>query len=254
MPAWRATPRARAPGRDAASTRFAAAATALAEARRKAAPAFAADVAAELADLGMGRASSTSSSASARKAPRAATRRSSSSVRTRGLRSRRSPRRRRRRALPHRARAVGRRGRRDLVLDEIDAGVGGETAHRVAALLQRLAERAQVLTITHLPQIASVADQHLRVEKVPGRPDTRIAVLDDAERRDELEHARRRCFRERRHRGRAAVSEITGRARLGRRTRTSSSGSGRTTSRSSTTRTSTGSRPRSSPSAACGRW
>jgi DNA repair protein RecN (Recombination protein N) len=79
-------------------------------------------------------------------------------------------------------------GGETLVLDEIDAGVGGETAHRVAGVLRRLAERAQVLTITHLPQIASVADQHLRVEKVPGDPThTRIASLDDAQRRDELE-------------------------------------------------------------------
>ena len=79
-------------------------------------------------------------------------------------------------------------GGETVVLDEIDAGVGGETAHRVAGVLRRLAERAQVLTITHLPQIASVADQHLRVEKVPGDPThTRITVLDDAQRRDELE-------------------------------------------------------------------
>jgi DNA repair protein RecN (Recombination protein N) len=79
-------------------------------------------------------------------------------------------------------------GGETVVLDEIDAGVGGVTAHRVAAVLRRLAERAQVLTITHLPQIATAADQHLRVEKVPGDPThTRIAVLDDGERRDELE-------------------------------------------------------------------
>ena len=79
-------------------------------------------------------------------------------------------------------------GGETVVLDEIDAGVGGETAHRVAGVLRRLAERAQVLTITHLPQIASVADQHLRVEKVPGDPThTRISALDDTERRDELE-------------------------------------------------------------------
>ncbi|HEX3290725.1 MAG TPA: AAA family ATPase [Gaiella sp.] len=79
-------------------------------------------------------------------------------------------------------------GGETIVLDEIDAGVGGVTAHRVAAVLRRLAERAQVLTITHLPQIATAADQHLRVEKVPGDPThTRIAVLEDAERRDELE-------------------------------------------------------------------
>jgi DNA repair protein RecN (Recombination protein N) len=54
--------------------------------------------------------------------------------------------------------------------------------------LRRLAERAQVVTITHLPQIASVADRHFRVEKIAGDPThTRIKVLDDAERRDELQ-------------------------------------------------------------------
>jgi DNA repair protein RecN (Recombination protein N) len=74
------------------------------------------------------------------------------------------------------------------VFDEIDAGIGGETAHAVAATLKRLAERAQVITITHLPQIASVADEHYRVEKIPGDPThTRIDRLDDDERRDELE-------------------------------------------------------------------
>ena len=75
-----------------------------------------------------------------------------------------------------------------MIFDEIDAGVGGETAHRVAETLQRLARRAQVVTITHLPQIASVADRHFRVEKIPGDPThTRIAVLDDTERREELQ-------------------------------------------------------------------
>jgi DNA repair protein RecN (Recombination protein N) len=79
-------------------------------------------------------------------------------------------------------------GGETLVFDEIDAGIGGETAHAVAATLKRLAERAQVITITHLPQIASVADTHYRVEKVPGDPThTRIEPLDDAQRRDELE-------------------------------------------------------------------
>jgi len=79
-------------------------------------------------------------------------------------------------------------GGETLVFDEIDAGIGGVTAHAVAATLQRLAERAQVLTITHLPQIASVADQHLRVVKILGDPThTRIEVLDDLLRREELE-------------------------------------------------------------------
>jgi DNA repair protein RecN (Recombination protein N) len=75
-----------------------------------------------------------------------------------------------------------------MVFDEIDAGIGGETAHRVAETLRRLAERAQVVTITHLPQIASVADRHFRVEKIAGDPThTRITPLDEAERRDELQ-------------------------------------------------------------------
>jgi len=79
-------------------------------------------------------------------------------------------------------------GGRTLVFDEIDAGIGGVTAHRVAETLTRLAERAQVLTITHLPQIASAADRHFRVEKIPGDPThTRIEQLGDAERKAELE-------------------------------------------------------------------
>ncbi len=79
-------------------------------------------------------------------------------------------------------------GGETLVFDEIDAGIGGVTAHAVAATLQRLAARAQVLTITHLPQIATVADSHFRVEKVPGDPThTRIEALDDLLRREELE-------------------------------------------------------------------
>ena len=82
--------------------------------------------------------------------------------------------------------AVG--GGETMVFDEIDAGIGGETAHKVAETLQRLAERAQVVTITHLPQIASVAARHFRVEKVAGDPThTRIQQLDDAQRRDELQ-------------------------------------------------------------------
>jgi DNA repair protein RecN (Recombination protein N) len=75
-----------------------------------------------------------------------------------------------------------------LVFDEIDAGIGGETAHAVGGLLRRLAEHAQVVTITHLPQIAALADRHFRVEKTPGDPThTRIEQLGDEERKAELE-------------------------------------------------------------------
>jgi DNA repair protein RecN (Recombination protein N) len=79
-------------------------------------------------------------------------------------------------------------GGETLVFDEIDAGIGGETANAVGRVLQRLAERAQVVTITHLPQIAAVADRHFKVEKVPGDPThTRIEQLDESERKAELE-------------------------------------------------------------------
>ena len=113
--------------------------------------------------------------------------------------------------------AVG--GGETLVFDEIDAGIGGETAHAVAATLKRLAERAQVITITHLPQIASVADTPL-----PGREDPRRsdAHADRAARRRSA--ARRARAHARRQRVRLWPSmnrliEHTGPARLGRRTK-----------------------------------
>ena len=81
--------------------------------------------------------------------------------------------------------AVG--GGETMVFDEIDAGIGGQTAHAVGETLKRLGERAQVITITHLPQIASLADRHFRVEKVPGDPThTRIQLLGESDRREEI--------------------------------------------------------------------
>jgi DNA repair protein RecN (Recombination protein N) len=74
-----------------------------------------------------------------------------------------------------------------MVFDEIDAGIGGVTAHGVATTLRRLATHAQVVTVTHLPQIASVADAHFLVAKVDGDPThTRIIRLDDEGHREEL--------------------------------------------------------------------
>ncbi|MBF0488477.1 MAG: DNA repair protein RecN [Nitrospirae bacterium] len=52
-----------------------------------------------------------------------------------------------------------------LVFDEVDAGIGGETAERVADKLKELSKRRQVLCVTHLPQIASRADSHIRIRK-----------------------------------------------------------------------------------------
>jgi len=91
-------------------------------------------------------------------------------------------------ALALRAVAHASAGEPTIVFDEIDAGIGGRTAHAVADALARLAATAQLLTITHLPQIASVAEAHFRVEKVPGDPThTQIERLSESERREELE-------------------------------------------------------------------
>ena len=75
-----------------------------------------------------------------------------------------------------------------LVFDEIDTGIGGVTANRVAANLRRVAECHQVFVITHLPQIAARADHHLRVEKLEadGRAATRLTELTGEERVREL--------------------------------------------------------------------
>jgi DNA repair protein RecN (Recombination protein N) len=75
-----------------------------------------------------------------------------------------------------------------LIFDEVDAGVGGVTAQRVAEKLKTLAGRYQVLCITHLPQIAAIADHHLRVEKLmtEGPVQVRVEVLSGLARREEL--------------------------------------------------------------------
>ncbi len=78
-----------------------------------------------------------------------------------------------------------------LVFDEIDAGISGKVAAAVARRLEVLARSHQVVTITHLPQIASRADRHFSVRKrqVEGRTVTEILPLEDAnERSDEIAH------------------------------------------------------------------
>jgi DNA repair protein RecN (Recombination protein N) len=72
-----------------------------------------------------------------------------------------------------------------LILDEADVGVGGTTADVVGRLLRKLAAHAQVICITHAPQIAALGDAHLKVHK-DSEQDTRIAALDAEERVDEL--------------------------------------------------------------------
>ncbi|ABG04415.1 DNA repair protein RecN [Rubrobacter xylanophilus DSM 9941] len=74
------------------------------------------------------------------------------------------------------------------IFDEVDAGIGGETATAVGARLRELGERCQVITITHLPQIASEASSHVVVskEEVSGRTVTRVRRVEGEERRREL--------------------------------------------------------------------
>ncbi|MFQ5677863.1 MAG: DNA repair protein RecN [Gemmatimonadota bacterium] len=75
-----------------------------------------------------------------------------------------------------------------LVFDEIDAGIGGTVAHRVAERLARLAERHQVFVVTHLPQIAARADHHFSVRKgeEKGRTVASVRRLEGAERVTEM--------------------------------------------------------------------
>jgi DNA repair protein RecN (Recombination protein N) len=75
-----------------------------------------------------------------------------------------------------------------MVLDEIDSGIGGQTAQMVAERIAVIAARKQVLCITHLPQIACYADMHLYVEKQEEAEETisRVRCLEESERIEEL--------------------------------------------------------------------
>ncbi|MGH2849553.1 MAG: DNA repair protein RecN, partial [Solirubrobacteraceae bacterium] len=70
----------------------------------------------------------------------------------------------------------GATARSTLVFDEIDAGVGGHTARAVASQLRTLAEGRQILAITHLPQVASVAARHFTIAKESSGKATRTTV------------------------------------------------------------------------------
>lgn len=77
-----------------------------------------------------------------------------------------------------------------LVFDEIDTGVGGAVADAIGARLARLAEKVQVMAVTHAPQVAARADQHLLISKNTldkgRRVATRVAALEDKHRREEI--------------------------------------------------------------------
>lgn len=63
-----------------------------------------------------------------------------------------------------------------LVFDEVDSGIGGGIAEMVGRRLNQLGENRQVLCVTHLPQVASVADNHYRINKISDGKTTRIGV------------------------------------------------------------------------------
>lgn len=75
-----------------------------------------------------------------------------------------------------------------LIFDEIDSGISGQTAWKVAQKLGRLSADHQILCITHLPQIASMEEKHFLIEKTAenGRTTTHIRALDEGESSREL--------------------------------------------------------------------
>ena len=74
------------------------------------------------------------------------------------------------------------------VFDEVDSGVGGAVAEVIGRKLREIAGERQVIAITHLPQIAALADHHLEVSKhvEAGRTTTRVRALGDEARREEI--------------------------------------------------------------------
>ncbi len=88
--------------------------------------------------------------------------------------------------------AIGNRlkakGERTLIFDEVDAGIGGITAQHVGKRLKVISNNYQVLCITHLPQIAAMADNHLKVEKVMGKDAVKVSIepLSGSKRQDEI--------------------------------------------------------------------
>jgi DNA repair protein RecN (Recombination protein N) len=77
-----------------------------------------------------------------------------------------------------------------LVFDEIDTGVGGAVADAIGVRLGRLARKVQVMAVTHAPQVAARADQHLLITKDAldkgRRVTTRVATLATEKRREEI--------------------------------------------------------------------
>jgi len=75
-----------------------------------------------------------------------------------------------------------------LIFDEIDAGVSGSTSERIGIMLNRLADNAQVISVTHSPQIASIAGCHLLIQKneSDGRTESSVHEITGEERTAEI--------------------------------------------------------------------
>lgn len=75
-----------------------------------------------------------------------------------------------------------------LIFDEVDVGIGGGTSERVGRLMRNLGETAQIMCVTHQPQVAAQAHNHYQVSKVSGdiATHTRIRVLEGKQRPEEL--------------------------------------------------------------------
>ena len=75
-----------------------------------------------------------------------------------------------------------------MVFDEVDVGIGGATAEVVGKLLRQLAANAQVLCVTHLPQVAAQGNQHLQVKKTSNKDaaHTTLNRLEEAEKIQEI--------------------------------------------------------------------
>jgi len=105
-----------------------------------------------------------------------------------------------------------------LIFDEVDQGVGGAVAAAVGERLARLAKSAQLLLVTHSPQIAARADHHFRIAKAPRRKGepvlvTRIERLEEGARREEI--ARMLSGTEITNEARAAAEKLIGAKRAG---------------------------------------
>src|SRR3990167_9877488 len=75
-----------------------------------------------------------------------------------------------------------------LIFDEVDVGIGGKTASMVGRLLRKLSESAQVLCVTHLPQVAACGHHHYFAKKITDGESTatQMHLLSSTERENEL--------------------------------------------------------------------